>query len=173
MAKIVKVPKKAVSKGASAPFVSAAARALVVLERLSQQRAIGLEEISREIKLAKPTVYRFLLTLQELGYVRRVDGDRWAITLRMFNVGSRALDHLDLHSASRAIAEELSEDLGETVHVGVLEADSVVYVLKIESRYTIRMFSRVGRRTPLYCSSLGKVLLAFSRDCLLYTSRCV
>lgn len=164
MAKPVKASKKAEDKDSSAPFVSAAARALVVLERLSQQRSIGLEEISREIKLAKPTVYRFLLTLQELGYVRRVDGDRWAITLKLFNVGSRALDHLDLHSAARTVAEELSEELGETVHMGVLEGDSAVYVLKIESRYTIRMFSRVGRRTPLYCSSLGKVLLAFSRE---------
>jgi IclR family KDG regulon transcriptional repressor len=48
------------------------------------------------------------------------------------------------------------------VHMGILEGDSAVYVLKIESRYTIRMFSRVGRRVPLYCSALGKVLLAFS-----------
>lgn len=161
---IQKMTKKRVAKPAAVPIVSAAARALAVLERLSCQRSIGLEDISREIKLAKPTVYRFLLTLQELGYVRRVDGDRWAITLKMFNLGSRALDHLDLHSAARPIAEELSEDLGETVHMGVLEGDSAVYVLKIESRYTIRMFSRVGRRIPLYCTSIGKVLLAFSRE---------
>lgn len=155
--------KKNTAKSTSVPMVSAAVRVLAVLDRLSRQRSIGLEDISREIKLAKPTVYRFLLTLQELGYVRRVDGDRWAITLKMFNVGSRALDHLDLISAARPIAEELSEDLGETVHMGVLEGDSAVYVLKIESRYTIRMFSRVGRRIPLYCTSIGKVLLAFSR----------
>lgn len=154
-------PKRA-PKPTAVPMVSAAVRALSVLERLSQQRAIGLEEISREIKLAKPTVYRFLLTLQELGYVRRIDGDRWAITLRMFNLGSRALDHLDLLSAARPIAEALSEELGETVHMGVLDGDSAVYVMKIESRYTIRMYSRVGRRMPLYCTAIGKVLLAFS-----------
>lgn len=156
--------KKNAPKAAEVPLVSAAVRALAVLERLSRQRAIGLEEISREIKMAKPTVYRFLLTLQELGYARRVDGDRWAITLKMFNLGSRALDHLDLHSAARPIAEELSEELGETVHMGVLEGDSAVYVLKIESKYTIRMFSRVGRRIPLYCTAIGKTLLAFSKD---------
>src|SRR5512136_1704355 len=102
------MPKKRSAKPAAVPLVSAAARALSVLERLSHQRTIGLEDLSREIKLAKPTVYRFLLTLQELGYVRRADGDRWAITLKLFNVGSRALDHLDLYSAARPIAEELS-----------------------------------------------------------------
>jgi IclR family KDG regulon transcriptional repressor len=160
------VKKKTASKVAAVPLVSAAVRALAVLERLSRQRAIGLEEISREIKLAKPTVYRFLLTLQELGYARRVDGERWAITMKMFNQGSRALDHLDLHSAARPVAEELSEELGETVHMGVLEGDSAVYVLKIESKYTIRMFSRVGRRIPLYCTAIGKTLLAFAKETL-------
>jgi len=60
------------------------------------------------------------------------------------------------------VAVELAEELGETVHMGVLEGDSAVYVLKIESKYTIRMFSRVGRRIPLYCTAIGKVLLAYS-----------
>lgn len=156
--------KKSSPKPAAVPLISAAVRVLSVLERLSRQRAIGLEEISREIKLAKPTVYRFLLTLQELGYARRVDGDRWAMTLRMFNLGSRALDHLDLLSAARPIAEALSEELGETVHMGVLDGDAAVYVLKIESRYTIRMYSRVGRRMPLYCTAIGKILLAFGKE---------
>ena len=138
-------------------------RVLAVLEQLSRQRVIGLEELARTTGLAKPTVYRFLLTLQGLGYARRVDGDGWGITLTMFNLGSRALDHLDLVSSARPIAEEMAQELGETVHMGVLDGDSAVYVLKIESRYTIRMISRVGRRMPLYCTAIGKVLLAFAK----------
>lgn len=151
-------------KPSAVPMVNAATRAFAVLDRLSRQRTIGLEDLSRDVQLAKPTVYRFLLTLQELGYARRAEGDRWALSLKMFNVGSRALDHLDLYSAARPIAEELSDDLGETVHMGVLEGDSAVYVLKIESRYTIRMFSRVGRRIPLHCTAIGKTLLAFAPE---------
>lgn len=142
-------------------LVNAAARAFAVLERLSEKRSAGLEELSRECGLAKPTVYRFLLTLQDLGYARRCPDDRWTMTLRLFRVGSRALDHLDLYDAARPVAAELAERLGETIHMGVREEDSAVYVLKIESRYTIRMHSRVGRRVPLYCTSIGKCLLAF------------
>ncbi len=152
---------KARSKAPAVPLVSAAVRVLAVLDQLSRQRAVGLEELSRQLKLAKPTVYRFLLTLQELGYARRIDGERWAMTMKMFNMGSRALDHLDLHAAARPIAEELADEVGETVHMGVLDGDSAVYVLKIESKYTIRMYSRVGRRMPLYCTAIGKVLLAW------------
>lgn len=141
-------------------LVSAAARAFSVLEHLSAYKSQGLEELSRELGLAKPTVYRFLQTLQELGYVRRDHEDRWAMSLKLFTVGSRALDHLDLYAAARPVAEELAEELGETIHMAVLDERSAVYVLKIESRYTIRMYSRVGRRVPLYCTAIGKVLLA-------------
>lgn len=148
------------AKAGKAPLVSAAARLLSILERLSMKRSWGLEELSREVGLAKPTTYRFLLTLQELGYARRDEAERWAMTLKLFNVGSRALDSLDLHAAARPVAEELSAELGETIHMGVLEGDSAVYVLKIESKHTIRMYSRVGRRIPLYCTAIGKVLLS-------------
>lgn len=143
-------------------MVSAAVRTLAILETLGEVNAMGLEALARKVKLAKPTLHRFLFTLQELGYVRREPDERWAVTLRMFTAGSRALDHVDLLSASHQVAESLATDLGETVHMGVLDGDSAVYVLKIESRYTIRMYSRVGRRMPLYCTAIGKILLAYS-----------
>jgi IclR family KDG regulon transcriptional repressor len=136
------------------------ARAFSVLDRLSRDPSLSLEQLSRDVRLAKATAYRFLVTLQSLGYVRRDEHDRWTMTLKLFNTGSRALDHLDLHAAARPVAEELAEHLGETVHMGVLEGDAAVYVLKIESKHTIRMFSRVGRRIPLHCTAIGKVLLA-------------
>jgi len=163
-AKVRSASEKRPRRASAKPLVSAASRTLAVLEQLSCQRSIGLEELARRVKLAKPTVYRFLLTLQGLGYARRTEVDGWAITLKLFSVGSRALDHLDLYSAARPVAEELAEELGETVHMGVLEERSAVYVLKIESRYTIRMYSRVGRRIPLYCTAIGKVLLAYSSE---------
>jgi IclR family KDG regulon transcriptional repressor len=154
------MPKKRSSS--SVVLVSAVVRVFSILDRLSLERSVSLEELSRETRLAKPTILRFLQTLQKLGYVRRDERDQWAITFKLFTMGSRALGHLDLYVAARPVAEKLAEELGETVHMGILEADEAVYVLKIESRYTIRMFSRVGRRIPLHCTAIGKALLAFS-----------
>jgi len=119
-----------------------------------------LEDLARLTKLAKPTVYRFLLTLRQLGYVRKGDGDRWFVTMKLFAIGSRALDHIEIPQVARPLAEQLSNDLGETVHLGVWDDDQALYVLKIESKYNIRMYSRVGKRVPLYCTAMGKILLA-------------
>jgi IclR family KDG regulon transcriptional repressor len=155
--------------------ISAVSRAFIVLEKLSGVSSLCLEDIAKACGLAKPTVYRFLLTLRDLGYVRRGDGDRWFLTMKLFSVGSRALDHIDLPTVARPVAEALSASLGETVHMGILDGDEVLYVLKIESRYTIRMYSRVGKRVPLYCSAMGKALLANlpagEREALLGSSR--
>ena len=159
----------------SPPLVSAVARAFSVLERISREPSLTLEKLSRDVRLAKATAHRLLNTLRTLGYVRRDEQDRWAMTLKLFNTGSRALDHLDLYAAARPVAEELAEHLGESVHMGVLDGDAAVYVLKIESKHTIRMFSRIGRRIPLHCTAIGKVLLAFTpreeRDATLRTMR--
>ena len=140
--------------------ISAVSRAFTIMEKLSLVSSSGLEELARTSRLAKPTVYRFLLTLRELGYVRKDDAERWFLTMKFFAVGARALDHIQLPAVARPIAERLSADLGETVHMGILDEDEAIYVLKIESKYTIRMYSRVGKRIPLYCTAIGKTLLA-------------
>ena len=146
--------------GKNGKTISAVERGFRVVERLALVSSASLEELSRSAHLAKPTTYRFLLTLRNLGYVRKDDGDRWFLTMKLFAVGSKALDHIELPKVARPIAERLSADLGETVHMGVLDEGEALYVLKIESKYTIRMYSRVGKKIPLYCTAIGKVLLA-------------
>lgn len=94
--------------------------------------------------------------MQELGYARRVDGERWAMSMKLFNMGSRALDHLDLHAAARPVAEALADELGETVHMGVLDGDSAVYVLKIESSvHHPHVFTRRPAHA-LYCTAISR-----------------
>jgi IclR family KDG regulon transcriptional repressor len=140
--------------------INAVSRAIRVLEILSEFKSINLEQLAKETDLPKATLLRFLGTLCNLGYVYRDPHDLYSLTLKMFSVGSRSLEHVDLNNAARPIAEELAEQLGETVHMGIREDLSAIYVLKIESRYTIRMYSRVGKSIPLYCTAIGKMLLS-------------
>ena len=146
---LAKQGKTSTKKRAEAP-VSAAMRVLSVLEALSRESSMSLEDLTKKLKLAKPTIYRFLLTLQASGYARRDESERWAITLKNFQ---RRLPsprpHRPLQGQPAPIAEELAAELGEDGPTWAsLEGDSAVYILKIESKYTIRMYSRIGRRIP-------------------------
>ncbi len=144
--------------------ISAVGRTLSILEALSKEESINLERLSKTTSLPKATLLRFLSTLVSLGYVFRDDGDNYHLTLKMFSIGSRSLNHINLVDTARPFTKKLSNELGETVHVGILEEDKAIYILKDESNYTIRMYSRVGKAIPLYCTAIGKIFLSYMSE---------
>ncbi len=141
-------------------MTSGVVRTIAILETLSHYQHINLENLAKETKLPKATLLRFLSTLVALGYVYRDPSDLYSLTLKLFSLGSHGLEHIDFISLANPVAQRLCTELGETVHMGVLEGKNAVYVLKKESSFTIRMYSRVGKTIPLYCTAIGKVLLS-------------
>jgi IclR family transcriptional regulator, KDG regulon repressor len=135
---------------------------LAVLAGSEEPLRIG--ELADLAKRPKSTVHRLLATMLELRVVEQTDDGRYAIGLRLFEIGSRAAVRVSLRDVAIVELRDLSGRLGETSHVGVLDGDEVVYVEKVESEASIRMSSRVGRRNPLHCTGIGKALLAFQGD---------
>ncbi len=140
--------------------MSAVLRTINILETLAECESSNLESLSKQTELPKATLLRFLSSLSNLGYVYRDSSDRYHLTLKMFSVGSHSLKYIDLISTARPFAKELSDTLGETVHMGIPQDDYAIYVLKEESSYTLRMYSRVGKVIPLYCTAIGKIFLS-------------
>lgn len=142
--------------------VTAVVRAFRVLEAVAERNQIGLSDLSRMLAVHKSTLYRFLATMCDLGYLRKLpNSEEYSLTLRLFHVGSAALDRIDVVQESRAPMEWLAEQTGETVHLAMRDSSSIVYLNKIDSSHTLRMYSRIGKHAPLYCTGLGKALLAW------------
>ncbi len=140
--------------------LSAVNRTILILETLSKTKKINLEQLAKKTDLPKPSLLRFLNSLINLGYVYKDNNDLYSLTLKMFSIGSNSLSHINLIDIAAPFADELCNYFNETVHMGILDEDHAVYVLKRESSYTIRMYSRVGKRIPLYCTAIGKNLLS-------------
>jgi len=79
----------------------------------------------------------------------------------MFELGAKALQYPDLVEIAKPHMQRLSDATGETVHLGTLIDSEIIYVHKVDSRHMLGMYSRVGRRAPLHCTAIGKVLLAW------------
>jgi DNA-binding IclR family transcriptional regulator len=129
---------------------------------LSRDEQLGVTELSRRLGLGKSTVHRLLTTLLAEGLVEqdhRTGGYRLGIV--MFELGEAVRVHLDLHAAAGAVLTRLRERTGESSQVGVADGDDVVFVDRVESTHSLRLSTDPGRRDPLYCTSAGKVLLAF------------
>lgn len=142
--------------------LNAVNRTILILETLSNLKKINLEQLAKKTELPKPTLIRFLNSLINLGYVYRDENDLYSLTLKMFSVGSNSLSHINLIDIATPFIDDLCNHFNETVHMGIMDGDRAVYILKRESSYTIRMYSRVGKRIPLYCTAIGKNLLS---DC--------
>ncbi|MGH8873960.1 MAG: IclR family transcriptional regulator, partial [Acidimicrobiia bacterium] len=144
--------------------VRAVVRAASLLEFLrSSNGGATLEELAVGSGLAKPTAFRMLRTLEEVGLVERMVGsDRYRLGLRCLELGQAYLEQVDLRREAASVLGELRDRFNETVHLAVLDDDyRVVYLEKLETRHALGiMMSRVGGAAPSYCTGLGKALLA-------------
>lgn len=142
--------------------VSSVLKVFGILQALGEKRDIGITELSQRVLMSKSTVYRFLQTMKSLGYVtQQSDTEKYALTLKLFELGAKSLQNIDLIRSADVQMRELSRLTKETIHLGALDEDSIVYIHKIDSMYNLRMYSRIGRRNPLYSTAIGKVLLAW------------
>ncbi|WP_313341985.1 IclR family transcriptional regulator [Sedimentibacter sp.] len=141
-------------------------RALTILEVLSNyNEGLGVTEISQEVGLHKSTVYRLLSTLIYKGYViQDMDTNKYKITLKLFELGSKKVENMDLLSASKTFTRKLMETVNEVVHLVVRDGNEIVYIDKVEANNTIRMASTIGKRGPMYSTATGKVILAFMSE---------
>jgi IclR family KDG regulon transcriptional repressor len=144
--------------------VAAVLKVFAILQSLSERNETGISELSVRLAMPKATVYRFLQTMKTLGYVRQeVDSERYGLSMRIFELGAKALQYPDLVEICKPHMQRLSESTGETVHLGMLIDSEIIYVHKVDSRHMLGMYSRVGRRAPLHCTAIGKVLLAWEK----------
>jgi len=121
-----------------------------------------MTEISEKLGLYPSTIHRILDTLKHWGYVEQdPHTQKYRLGLKLLELGMAKLHQMDLVKEATPYLKELVNQCNETVHLGVLEEEEVLYLAKEESSQTIRMCSYVGKRAPLHCTALGKVLLAY------------
>ena len=142
--------------------VAAVLKVFALLQALSENNETGISDLSVRLAMPKATVYRFLQTMMTLGYVRQEkDSERYGLTMKMFELGTKALQYPDLVELAKNHMQLLADTTGETVHLGTLIDSEIIYIHKVDSRHMLGMYSRVGRRAPLHCTAIGKVLMAW------------
>jgi len=142
--------------------VAAVLKVFAILNALGERSDIGITDLSVRLAMPKATVYRFLQTMKSLGYVRQEpDSERYGLAMRMFEIGAKALPSPDLVELAKHPMQMLADATGETVHLGSLIDSEIIYIHKVDSRHMLGMYSRVGRRAPIHCTAIGKVLMAW------------
>jgi DNA-binding IclR family transcriptional regulator len=134
-------------------------RALSILPLLAEGPA-GLEQVAARLDVHKSTALRLLRTLHEHGLVYRQQDQRYRLGAGLFALAQQAVEALDIREIARPHLVALGERTGHTVHLAVYEQGEVVYIDKVESRYPVRMYSRIGRPVAITVAAVAKLLLA-------------
>jgi IclR family pca regulon transcriptional regulator len=140
-------------------FVQSLERGLSVIRALSASEPQTLSDVARATGLTRAASRRFLLTLEQLGYVH-LSGTRFALTPQVLELGYAYLSSLTLPEVAEPHLERLVEEIHESSSVSVLDGADVVYVARVPTRRIMRVAISVGTRFPAYATSMGRVLLA-------------
>ena len=126
---------------------------------------LGVSDISRITGITKSTAHRILLTLESKGFVRQnPENEKYSLGIPLFHLGNLVFKRFDLKAAALPIMEELRDRCGETIHLNVIQDADRLVIAKVDSSQNLRTFIEVGDRSPLYCASSSKALLAFLPD---------
>lgn len=122
----------------------------------------GVSDLARHLELSTSSTHRLLSTLADEAVLEQdAQTGRYRLGLSVFDLAAAIPSQRSLHEAVLVSMTELRSRTGETVQVGVLDGREVVYVERLDSPNTLRVFTKLGRRAHAHCTSSGKALLAF------------
>jgi IclR family transcriptional regulator, KDG regulon repressor len=137
-------------------------RGLRMLQLMGQAgRGLPASEVAKLSGLPGSTVHRFLVNLEAGGFLSKDDLSNYHLGVACVSLGQAAREQLDVRKASLAHLEQLNRSTRETVHLTVRHKLSAVYIEKLDSPEPLRIHSRIGASVPLYCTAVGKVMLAY------------
>jgi len=156
------------ASGATGAYtVKALVKALRILECLAEDEptTFTLTELSRRLHLHVSTVHRLIVNLLRQGFVELDPATGgYQLGFRVLRMGLRVLDRQDYRRVAHPLLRELNLQTQETVHLAILQGDRAVSIEKFDSPQPVGLDARLGGQMPLYCTGVGKTLLAFQTD---------
>ena len=134
-------------------------RALQILANLGEGER-SLDQLATELGVHKTTVLRLLRTMEAERFVRRDAAHRYRLGSRLFALADVAREQHVVRDVAAPHLRELNQKTGQTVHLAAWDNGEVVYIDKLDSVRSVRMYSQVGVPAALHCTAVGKVLLA-------------
>jgi len=127
---------------------------------------LGISDLARSLGLSRSTSHRYVATLARLGYLQQNANTRkYRLGPRVLDLGFAAINSMELRQISAPHLQRLADETGHTVNMAILDGSDIVYIERCRTSQVgqreIDLDLHIGSRLPAYCTSMGKVLLAF------------
>ena len=146
--------------------VQSVARTFAIIEYLSNSaNAQPLKDIAASCAIPTATVHRLLNNLCSLGYINHEPNGQYRLSYKLLEIANRQVSRSSFIPIVESYLNNLSEQLGESVHLVAREGNNIIYIYKVtRSIGSIQLASHVGKKTPMYCCAVGKAILSTLDD---------
>jgi DNA-binding IclR family transcriptional regulator len=141
--------------------INSVEKTIRILELLAEKGELSVAEAASKLGMNRSTCHRFLVTLRELGYVVQNALSHYRLSFRIFELGNKVADRLQVRQIAHPYLKELSNLFNETINLGYWDNNEIIHLDKIDSSEILRIDPGIGSRIPAYCTGLGKAILAF------------
>lgn len=145
------------------PNLSSVGNALNILNCFSiEQPEKRVTDIALELGLGKSTVSRLLATLASEGYVKKnPETQKYSLGLRILSLASTLTSNLEIVREARPVLQQLVQETSESAQIAELEGNRMIYVDQVKCKQPTRILAHIGRINPIFCTSSGRLLLAY------------
>ncbi|BAB05856.1 IclR family transcriptional regulator [Halalkalibacterium halodurans] len=144
-------------------MVKSVDRALTIISLVSEHKqGLGVTDVAAKLSLTKSSAYKLLATLVEHGFIEQdEETKKYRLGYRYLELSATLLESIDIRRQARPFLEQLEATTNEVVHLVLYDQGEMVYIDKLEGTKTLRTHSKIGRRAPIHCTSVGKVIMAY------------
>ena len=144
-------------------FIHSLARGLKLLEKMAEAgQPLTLSQVAEAMEMTLPTAFRFLYTLQSIDLIEKeTDRKAYRISPRVLKLGYGVFKSSELWNTAHPHLVRASKAYGETFNLAILEKDQILYIDRIKTQSILTINLEIGAKLPAYCTSMGRVLLAW------------
>lgn len=146
-------------------ILSSVDSALSILNLFFDHEELSVSEIGKLIGLSRSTAFRFMVTLENRGFVTKTDYGKYRLGLNMFSLGMLAYNRMELVSLLHPYLVEMAAVSGETCHVAIIsDGVHVTFIDRALSNSWLKMDTALGYSQYAHCTATGKAILAYQPD---------
>jgi len=136
-------------------------KAFAIIEALDEEGPLSIGELSKILSMDKATVHRLINTIKDIGYVtQNLDTKKYSNSIKLFEIGQNVISKTGLFEAARPYIESLSAETEESINLGIVRDNKIVYVDKKEGKSAIKVSIKIGTSIPMHCTGMGKAVLS-------------
>ncbi|MGR2792021.1 IclR family transcriptional regulator [Bacillus subtilis] len=136
-------------------------KSMALLKLFLHKPSLTLSELVSLTGMPKTSVHRMVSSLEEMGFLSRDASGAYSLGLVFLEFGQLVADRLDIRKIAKPVMEELCREVDEAVQLIMRDGNEAIYVEKIEGTQTVRLYTAIGRRSPLYAGACARSILSF------------